>query len=437
MRTTAQHSAVNYGKFGPFRTFLATLMALSLFVPSFTFFVYQAFANQIASNVVDISAFLHQAQDENGQPLPEDSFAGRPVNILISGIDSRYDQGVNAHGDPEEMSIIFSDVTMVMHISADRSRINTVSIPRDLMTTIPSCIDANGNETGERFGQFNSAFAYAAVTNNLGAGIACTKQTVEYMTGLHLDGFVVVDFSGFVGLVDALGGVWYDVETRIVDQDSDADLHAGCQLLNGQQALSYARVRKSVGDGSDNGRMGRQQKLVAAMMREALSKNFVTDLPALLNFVQKGISAVQPSPSFANLNTDVALLHSVSSIKKENIQFMTMPVVPWPEDFNRSIAIDELAEQVWHSLRQDLPFPENSEVTTGAGTKALTVGDTSQSASLVTIEEEKLHSEAAEEEFGEESDLETSHESVESTESPSESSAPSVPAPPTPCPAHR
>lgn len=425
MRTTPQHAAVNFGKFGALRAFIATLMALTLFVPSFTFFIYQAFANQIASRAVDISAFTNEAKDEKGQPLPMDSFAGRPVNILVSGIDSRYDQGVNAHGDPEEMSVIFSDVTMVMHISADRTRINTVSIPRDLMTTIPSCTDANGYETGERFGQFNSAFAYAAVTNNLGAGIACTKKTVEFLTGLTLDGFIVVDFSGFVGLVDALGGVWYDVETRIVDEDSSADLHPGCQKLNGVQALSYARVRKSVGDGSDNGRMGRQQKLVAAMMREALSKNFVTDLPALLTFVQKGISAVQPSPNLADLNTDVALLHSVSSIKKENIQFMTMPVTQWEEDLNRSIAIDYLAEDVWRTLREDLPFPENSEVTTGAGTKALTAGETPQSTALIPVEEEPLESLAAQEE---------GYVPEPAPEAPSDTATP-APAP-TPCPAH-
>lgn len=425
MRTTPQHAAVNFGKFGALRAFVATLMTLTLFVPSFTFFIYQAFANQIASRAVDISAFTNEAKDENGQPLPMDSFAGRPVNILVSGIDSRYDQGVNAHGDPEEMSIIFSDVTMVMHISADRTRINTVSIPRDLMTTIPSCTDANGYETGERFGQFNSAFAYAAVTNNLGAGIACTKKTVEFLTGLTLDGFIVVDFSGFVGLVDALGGVWYDVETRIVDEDSSADLYPGCQKLNGVQALSYARVRKSVGDGSDNGRMGRQQKLVAAMMREALSKNFVTDLPALLTFVQKGISSVQPSPNLADLNTDVALLHSVSSIKKENIQFMTMPVTQWEEDLNRAIAIDYLAEDVWRTLREDLPFPENSEVTTGEGTKALTAGDTPQSTALVPVEEAPLESLAAQEE---------GFVPEPATELPSDTTAP-APAP-TPCPAH-
>lgn len=424
MRTTPQHSAVAYGTFGVFRSLLAAVMTVVLFVPSLTYFVYNNLASQVASKAIDIAAFSPQNGDQ-AFALPDDAFKGRPVNILVSGIDSRYDQGVNAHGDPEEFSVIFSDVTMVMHVSADRSRINTVSIPRDLMTEIPSCLNANGIETDPYYGQFNSAFSTGAVSDNKGAGIACTKNAVEQLTGLTIDGFMLIDFNGFVGLVDAIGGIWYDVETRIVDEDSSADLYPGCQRLNGQQALSYARVRKSVGDGSDLGRVGRQQKLVAAMMREALSKNYVTDLPALLEFVQKGISAVNTSPSLADLNTDVALLLSLTSIKKENIQFITMPVVQDPHDLNRVVANDFLAERIWHSMREDLPFPADTEVTTGAGTKALTTGDTPQSTDIIAIAEEPLESQAAEEEaFGEDAFTTDPH-----TDSPSP-----TPVLPAPCP---
>lgn len=393
MSTMAQHAALNYHRFGVLRTITAFFMAIVLFIGSTSFFLYRALAQQLKDNVVDLTQLQDSTVDQKGL-IGDDLFKGRPVNILISGIDSRYNQGVNSHGDPEEFTTIFSDTTMVMHISADRSRITTVSIPRDLMVWLPSCIDADGNETGESFTQFNQAFRRGAVTDSIPHGIQCTKKAVEQVSGLTIDAFVLVDFTGFVGLVNALGGVWYDVEERIDDPQADADLMPGCQLLNGAQALSYARTRKSIGDGSDLGRIGRQQKLVAAMIREALSKNYVTDFPALYNFIQQGISAVKVSPNLGNLNSDVSLLLSISSINTDDIHFITLPNAPYPEDPNRVTTIDDAADQVWQALLLDRPLPADFEVTTGQGTKALITTDEAQSdIRLVPTEPETLEDE--------------------------------------------
>ena len=90
-----------------------------------------------------------------------------------------------------------------------------------------------------------------------------TLKTVEKMTGIRIDDFVVVDFNGLSKVVDSLGGVNVHVDEAIDDSDyTGLTLDEGCQKLDGQTALQYARVRHGVGDGSDISRISRQQKLM-------------------------------------------------------------------------------------------------------------------------------------------------------------------------------
>lgn len=360
------HAATNPYRFGATRGVLAALLSLCLFVGSTGWFIYRDLADDIAGNVIDISTLQPQSGNQ-GEAPPADSFAGRAVNILISGIDSRYNQGASAYGDSEELSTIQSDTTMVMHISADRAHVDVVSIPRDLVTDIPSCTRTDGSVSDPYTGQFNSAFATGAVTDDIASGIACTRTAVMALTGLQIDGFVVVDFKGFQGMIDALGGVWYDLAEPAQDAEADLDLPAGCQRLGGTQALAYARARKHLGDGSDIERIGRQQQLVAAMVRELLAKNLVADLPALVTFVKQAIGALQTSPELADLNTDVGLLVSLARIDKSAIRFVTMPWGSAPWDNNRVVAQEPAATELWAALAADGTLPLGTVYTDGNG----------------------------------------------------------------------
>ena len=198
---------------------------------------------------------------------------------------------------------------------------------------------------------------------------------------MNIDGFVVVDFHGFRGLIDALGGVWFDIPEDIDDSRSDLHVRAGCQKLDGKTALAYARTRYAVGDGSDLGRISNQQKLVAAIMRELLAKNFVSDLPSLLSFTKQGLSALQPSQNLSNINTDVGLLLSLSSIDRANIQFITSPNQYSPVDPNRVINLEPQFSQAWEAIRKDQPFPAAIEFTNGSGQEGQTNASPSASAS--------------------------------------------------------
>ena len=295
------HSATLPFKSGAARVVSLVAFTCVLLLVWTVFFVYHSFGSQRSANSINTNGLGNANSTESAAPA--DSFEGRAVNILISGIDSRQNQGDDANGDPDELSSIHSDTTMFMHISADRSRIQVVSIPRDLITDIPSCRRSDGTTSSAYTGMFNSAFSTGSNDTDIAGGSACTEATVEQLTGTKVDGFVVVDFHGFRGLIDALGGVWFDIPEDIDDSKSDLHVQAGCQKLDGKTALAYARTRYAVGDGSDLGRISNQQKLVAAIMRELMAKNFVSDLPSLLSFTKQGLSALQPSQNLSNINT--------------------------------------------------------------------------------------------------------------------------------------
>lgn len=362
-----QHAATNPFRFGALRSTVAVLLAILLFFVSAVGFLYGSLAAQVRHSALDISNLTNQSGSTAKAITAIDQFQGRAINILVSGTDSRYNQDDAGYGSSEELATIHSDTTMIAHISADRKSVTVVSIPRDLVTDIPSCTLSSGETTASYEGMFNSAFSTGAVTDDVGGGIACTKATVEQLTGLTIDAFVVVDFTGFKGMIEALGGVWFNVPEDMYDTYSGLDVKAGCQRFDAATALSFARARYEVGDGSDISRIGRQQQLVSAMLREVLSKNYVTDLPALITFLRATIASLTVSTNLADINADAGLLSSFLGVDKANIRFVTMPwgLASW--DRNRVVAIEPDATNIWEALAADQPLPVGTAYTDGAG----------------------------------------------------------------------
>ena len=393
------HAATNPYRSGPVRAVLTVFLALVLFVVSTGWFVYHDLTSTVKDNAIDISGLGSQSGDdgeEEEEALPADQFEGNALNILVVGVDSREGSGNSEYGSTSDVEGMRGDTTMLMHISADRSRVQVVSIPRDLMTEIPSCTRTDGTVSEAQYGQFNSALTIGANNGyDVASGIACTKATVERLTGLTVDAFMVVDFSGFTSMINALGGVWFNLDEAVSDERAQLNLPAGCQKLDGTQALAYARARYNLGDGSDISRIGRQQQLVGAIMREALSKNYVTDLPSLLSFVKQALAAVSTSTNLSDLNSDAGLLLSLTSIDKADIEFVTMPFQYSTADPNRVVEDETLAPALWASLAEDSQLPIGTTYTDGTGAErtvpdpaaTTTQGDTGTAQSEATPED--------------------------------------------------
>jgi len=328
-----------------------------------------ALAAKLGGNVdhVDISGLVAPAPTPSKAPDPDDPSAGKAVNILLLGSDQR--DGVNAQIGGAEKGMR-SDTTMVMHISADRTWISIVSIPRDSLVDIPECTMSNGKTTKAHHGMFNSAFATGWDNGgDMASAAACTINTVQANTGVAIDHFAVVDFAGFQSMVSAIGGVPMCIPEPMKDKLSGLNIPtAGLQTLDGPTALSYARARHNVGDGSDTNRIGNQQKLVAAMAREVLSADVLTNPGKLVPFLSAATSSltVDSQLSIADMT---GLAYNLRNIDRGNITFVTIPWAPAKSDPNR-VEWTSAATQVWANLANDIPSSGEPVATTPPTTPA-------------------------------------------------------------------
>lgn len=332
----------------------AALVGVLLFAGTAFGLVYRDLQGALRSNT-QVNKLLDRA--------PKDSYDGRALNVLVLGTDTRHGEGndVDDNDDPTQRA----DTAMIVHLSADRTRAQVVSVPRDTLVQIPSCARTNGTHSKAQRAQFNWAYSIGGEDGSPSSAIACTLATVEKFSGLYIDDFILVDFNGFHKMVDALGGVDVYVDHKISDPDhSELELQPGCIHMNGDTALKYSRVRHGVkgGDGSDIQRIGRQQHMMSIMFRTAKQKNILTNLPSLYQFGRAGLSALTTSEGLGSLSTMAGLAYSMRNIDPANIIFITVPVSQARVDKNR-VEFNSNVGEIWEALKHDRPLPGGLEAT--------------------------------------------------------------------------
>ncbi|WP_093508091.1 LCP family protein [Streptomyces sp. Ag109_O5-10] len=274
----------------------------------------------------------------SASPLPTGS-----MNILVLGSDSRSGKENKKLGGGSS-SGARSDTAMVVHVDAGRTSATIVSIPRDTLVTRPSCPLSSGGSTSVAYNaMFNSAYSVG--------GAVCAVKTVESITGVRMDHYLEIDFSGFAKLVDALGGVTVTTDQDIDDDDSHLHLKKGTHHLGGTQALALARTRHGIGDGSDLGRIGLQQKLVKALLDRMASISLLTDPGKLYEVADAVTASLTTDTGLDSLSELMRLGQSLKGLTSDHTKTVMMPVVTAPSDHNRVIAKEPAAGELWESLR--------------------------------------------------------------------------------------
>jgi LCP family protein required for cell wall assembly len=275
------------------------------------------------------------------------------VNLLLVGSDTREGEGNDAIGSVPDDPGQHSDTNLLVHISADRSWATVVSIPRDSMTLAPPDCSSDAPESQWVTRQWNHNYAIG--------GIGCLVRTLEGVTGVYIDHYAIVDFRGFQQMVDALGGVEVCTSEPIDDPNSGLRLSAGTHTLEGEDALAYVRARKTIGDGSDLGRITRQQAFLSSVAQEATSTKLLFQPTRLYSFLDAATRSLTTDPEF-DLGTMNDLAQSVRGIGLSNIDFITVPNEPYPGDPNR-VQWQDSAEVVWESIREDRRVNEETGAT--------------------------------------------------------------------------
>ncbi|MBK3638334.1 LCP family protein, partial [Streptomyces sp. MBT97] len=248
------------------------------------------------------------------------------------------------------------DTTILLHLAAGRRSATAVSVPRDLMVDVPGCLGPDGKRTRPVFTMFNHAFQ--------SGGSACTIRTVEKLTGVRVDHHVVVDFSGFKDMVDAVDGVQVCLREPIDDKDAKLRLPAGKVTLDGEQALGYVRARKTLGDGSDTDRMDRQQRFLGALVNKVQSNDVLLNPVKLYPVLDAATSSLTTDPALASLRGLYELVRGLRDIPTEHVQFLTVPRESYVRDPNRDQLVEPEAEKLFERLRTDAPVVISQKIPT-------------------------------------------------------------------------
>ncbi|MDR1441300.1 MAG: LCP family protein [Bifidobacteriaceae bacterium] len=315
--------------------------------------------------------------DGGGAPL--DPFGGRSVNILITAIDTR--DGDNAavvrEAGPKSATwtpSLLNDVNMIAHISKDRSRVDVVAIPRDTLIPIPACVRPDRSVAEPlRQEQINASFSRGAAGDsaNKTEGVACVMKTIEQVTNIRLDTFILVDFAGFANVVDGLGGIDICVPDGLVGKESKINLPPGMNHLDGSTALAFARTRKgttSAGrlDGSDTSRISRQQELIATVISEFMDSGNLQSLPKLNATATAITKSLYVGEELGSITSLAGLAYVLRDIKMANVSLFTAPWGEAPSDKDRVILAEWgtpgrfgglNAQEVFQVMAADQPVP--------------------------------------------------------------------------------
>lgn len=299
--------------------------------------------NKLDGNITtDTSAAAELERYERERPTHS---ARGAQNILLIGSDSRSGRENARYG--QDRGTQRSDTAILLHLPANRRSATAVSLPRDLMVEIPSCLKADGSRTTDQFAQFNWAFQWG--------GAACTIRTVEKLTRIRVDHHMVVDFVGFKKMIDSIGGVEVCLKRPVNDSEAKLKLPAGRQTLRGEQALGFVRARYSLGNGSDTERMERQQQFLGSLVKKVQSNGVLLNPTRLYPLLDAATSSVTTDPGLASLRGLYELVRGVRHIPTDQVKFLTVPRRPYAANPNRDELVEPAADRLFRQLRLDQP----------------------------------------------------------------------------------
>src|SRR5262252_8141953 len=326
-----------------------TVAALLVIAVLGVYFVYRHLNANL--HQVDISGVL------GSQPV---DLHPQAENILVLGSDTRIGQG-RRYGNSAELNTDHSDTLLIVHVAADRKWADIMSVPRDSWVSIPACLMGNGQMSSATTFKINEAFTLGNLDGNKTAlGVACTVKTVERNTGIRIDHFVVVNFTGFRDMVNAVGGVPECNTKPINDPLSRLHLKAGHHLLDGRRALAYVRARYTLGNGSDLERIGRQQAFMSSLVHRVKSQ--LLNPIAIYHFLDAATKSLTIDDGLGGIKGLYDLAVSLRSLPPSHVTFFTLPTYPRsyvdPTDTADVMWAQPEDSRIFQAFRDDVPVSQ-------------------------------------------------------------------------------
>ncbi|MGW2628616.1 LCP family protein [Streptomyces chattanoogensis] len=276
---------------------------------------------------------------------------GKGANYLIVGSDSRVGLSVkdrkDLHTGGSADAGRRTDSMILLHTGAHGTTM--VSLPRDSWVTIPAYIRP---DTGRHYpaskNKLNAAFSLG--------GPDLLIRTIERNTGLRIGHYTEIGFAGFVGIVDAVGGVPMCLDKDVKDEKSGANLTKGCHTLDGRTALAFVRQRHQEAQG-DLGRSKNQQKFLAALAHKTATPGVILDPSRVYPTMSAGLDTliVDKDMSLWNLTS---LFEAMKKVTTGNGKRLNVPVAGLGFSTPKGSAVKwdpPRAQKLFAELRDDRP----------------------------------------------------------------------------------
>ncbi|MFE0457080.1 LCP family protein [Streptomyces sp. NPDC058914] len=298
---------------------------------------------------------LNLADAKDAAPETKANAAGqKPLNILLIGSDARNTAENQKLGGARDTfnGVPLADVQMLLHVSADRSNMSVVSMPRDTLLDIPKCTDP---DTGKVY----PALTREITNSSLGrGGPGCTVATWEKLTDIHIDHFMMIDFAGVVSMADAIGGVPVCVDANVHSHTSDGKgsglkLEKGTHEIKGKQALQWLRTRYGFEDDTDLARAKAQHMYMNSMVRQLRSEAKLSNPNSLRRLAEAATKAITVDDGLDSIKKMYDLATELQKVPTERITMTTMPNRYDTVQTGRVVPTDD-AEKLFRLVREDI-----------------------------------------------------------------------------------
>ncbi|MDI2132253.1 LCP family protein [Yinghuangia seranimata] len=288
---------------------------------------------------------------------PVDAEGRKQMNILLIGSDSRVGEGNDGYGD--KGSTGHADTTILLHLSADRSNATLVSIPRDTKVYRPACKkDGQPTKPEAKESWFNDSMLQPY-------GPSCTVATAEWMLGVKIDHWLMIEFKGVKEMTKAVGGVEVNLcdpldDPVLPNHGGGTGLHlpAGKHPIEGEDALNFLRVRHGFKDASDLVRIEAQKAFLGSLVREIKNNAKWSNPKAVFDIAQAATGNLTVDTGLNRIEKLVSLGNEIKKVPESRMAFTTLPVIDVPNENPRTHVqpIEPKATNMWTSIRNDVPF---------------------------------------------------------------------------------
>jgi LCP family protein required for cell wall assembly len=336
-------------------------------------------ASGVLLSVAALGGYLYVRFDRNIKSAPllpngvtqapevPNEFGQTAMNILLLGNAGRVSAADCSLGGACDDTATSADSMMVLHLSADRSNMTVMSIPRDSIVDLPAC-------AGESRDLINASLVH---------GASCSVQTVHDLTGLTIDHFIEIDMAGVVTMSDAVGGVPVCVTNNVYDDYSHLKLPKGTSTIEGTQALAWIRTRHAFIN--EVYREQAQHMFLAALMRKLKDNASFTHITTLYSVADAATKSLTVDPALSSVTDLLSLAQELGKTPTDRITFMSVPTVPYTGTnaaWQQQLQFDEpAADQMFGALKADRAYTAGS-----AASSSGAAGSASSASSAATAQ---------------------------------------------------